>query len=116
MLLHKIQANLIHSQNRKTKGKLHMTTSDKELYKCWASLKEDRVVGIVSMRAPAHIDFSDYRAKAVSRLESLGGRVKGGKVVERDGQVFFIKRPTHENRNKHPRPVTYYPIKEEWLA
>ena len=50
--------SLIHSQNRKTKGNLHMTTSDKELYKCWASLKEDRVVGIVSMRAPAHIDFS----------------------------------------------------------
>ncbi|MBQ4840135.1 hypothetical protein [Pseudoalteromonas luteoviolacea] len=79
------------------------------LGKCWAALRNDNVVGVISMRVPSDVDFDAYRTKATECLELLG-QVKAGDMVERDGERYFVQRPTHANRSKKPRPVKEYLI------
>ncbi|MGI5310376.1 hypothetical protein [Rheinheimera sp. WS51] len=77
------------------------------LGKCWAALRNENVVGIISMRVPSDVDFDAYRKKATECLEMLG-QVKSGELIERDGERYFIQRPTHANRSKKPRQAKEY--------
>ena len=79
------------------------------LGKCWAALREENVVGVISMRVPNDVDFDTYRKKATECLELLG-LVKSGEMIERDGERYFMQRPTHANRSKKPRPAKEYLI------
>lgn len=79
------------------------------LGKCWAALREDNVVGVISMRVPSDVDFDMYRKKATECLELLG-QVKPGEMIEREGERYFVQRQTHANRGKKPRPAKEYLI------
>lgn len=79
------------------------------LGKCWAALREENVVGVISMRVPNDVDFDAYRKKATECLEMLG-QVKSGEMIERDGERYFVQRQTHANRSKKPRPTKEYLI------
>ena len=79
------------------------------LGKCWAALRDDNVVGIISMRVPKDVDFDVYRQKATECLELLG-QVKSGELVERGGERYFVQRLTHVNRGKKPRQAKEYRI------
>ena len=79
------------------------------LGKCWAALREANVVGIISMRVPSDVDFDIYRKKATETLELLG-QVKSGEMIEREGERYFVLRPTHANRGKKPRQAKEFLI------
>ncbi|EKO3939122.1 hypothetical protein F7U67_001643 [Vibrio metschnikovii] len=79
------------------------------LGKCWAALREANVVGVISMRVPSDVDFDTYRTKATECLELLG-QVKSGEMIEREGERYFVLRPTHANRGKKPREVKEFLI------
>jgi hypothetical protein len=79
------------------------------LGKCWAAMRDENVVGVISMRVPSDIDFDVYRAKATECLELLG-EVKSGELVERGGERYFVRRPTHANRGKKPRKTKEFLI------
>jgi|GEM_PF-960622 len=77
------------------------------LGKCWAALRKENVVGVISMRVPSDVDFDAYRKKATECLEMLG-LVKSGEMIERDGERYFVQRLTHANRGKKPRQAKEY--------
>lgn len=79
------------------------------LGKHWAAIKDNRVIAVLSMSVPADIDFPEYRKRAFACLELLG-KVKGGEVIERDGERYFLLPHPNENRSKQPKPP-----KEFWL-
>ena len=79
------------------------------LGKCWAALRNDNVVGIISMRVPKDVDFDVYRQKATECLELLG-EVKSGELVERNGERYFVQRLNHAKRSKKPRQAKEYRI------
>lgn len=87
------------------------STSDNSvsLGKCWVALREDNVVGLISMRVPSDVDFDVYRKKATECLELLG-QVKSGEMIEREGERYFVQRQTHANRSKKPRQAKEYLI------
>jgi len=79
----------------------------KDLGKCWAAIKNEQVIGTISMLVPSYVDFDEYRNKANDCLSMLGV-VKSGQLIEREGVRYFIQRLTHANRSKKPRtPKTY---------
>jgi hypothetical protein len=86
-----------------------ITDNNVHLGKCWAALRDENVVGVISMRVPSDVDFDNYRKKATECLELLG-QVKSGDLVERDGERYFVQRQTHANRSKKPRPPKEYLI------
>jgi len=77
------------------------------LGKFWAALREENVVGVISMRVPNDVDFDTFRKKATECLEMLG-QVKSGEMIERDGERYFVQRATHANRSKKPRQAKEY--------
>src|SRR5690554_4077822 len=79
------------------------------LGKCWVALRNENVVGVISMRVPSDVDFDEYRNKATACLEMLG-QVKSGELIEREGERYFVQRPTHANRGKKPRQPKEYLI------
>tara|TARA_R110001592_G_scaffold342303_1_gene632052 strand:- start:14886 stop:15197 length:312 start_codon:yes stop_codon:yes gene_type:complete len=79
------------------------------LGKCWAALRDDKVLAIIAMRVPGDVDFEDFRLKAAQCLELLG-EVKSGELIERDGERYFLRRPAHANRGKKVREPIEYPI------
>ena len=79
------------------------------LGRCWAALRNDNVVGIISMRVPKDVDFDVYRQKATECLELLG-QVISGELIERNGERYFVQRLTHANRGKKPRQAKEYRI------
>ncbi|WP_034413986.1 hypothetical protein [Candidatus Photodesmus blepharus] len=80
------------------------------LGKFWAALRNENVVGVISMRVPNDVDFDTYRRKAKECLKLLG-KVKVGEMVERNGERYLIHRSNHANRrSKKPRPVKEYLI------
>ena len=84
-----------------------LTDTDVTLGKCWAALRNDQVVGIISMRVPKDVAFDVYRQKATECLELLG-QVKSGELVERKGERYFVQRLNHANRSKKPRQAKEY--------
>lgn len=79
------------------------------LGKCWAALRDDKVLGVIAMRVPNDVDFEEFRIKASQCLELLG-EVKSGELIERDGERYFLRRPAHANRGKKVREPIEYPI------
>ena len=72
------------------------------LGKCWAALRQDTVICTISMRVPTDVDFDVFREKANQCLALLGD-VRSGEMIEREGERYFVRRPTHANRSKTPR-------------
>lgn len=82
------------------------------LGKYWVALKDNQVMGMISMRVPNDIDFDDYREKAIDCLGLLGD-VKSGEVIETsEKEKYFLQRLTHANRSKKPRENKKYLIHE----
>jgi hypothetical protein len=77
--------------------------------KCWVAIKDDRVVDLTPMYAPADVDFDAHRNACVAELEK-SGTVRAGDLIRRDGQYFFVQRLTHQNRGVKPRTPKEYPI------
>jgi hypothetical protein len=96
------------SEQKATYGE-EQSVNGVNLGKCWAALREENVVGVISMRVPNDVDFDAYRKKATECLELLG-QVKSGEMIERDGERYFVQRQTHANRSKKPRPAKEYLI------
>lgn len=86
-----------------------MTMATVSLGKYWAALSDGKVLGVISMSVPSDVDFCEYRLRAVACL-SLLGKVKGGEVIERDGQRYFLLQHGNAARSKNPKPP-----KEYWL-
>lgn len=81
--------------------------NDVKLGKCWAALRGETAVGIISMLAPRDINFNEYREKATSCLELLGD-VKSGEFIERNNERYFIQRLTLANRGAELRKAKEY--------
>lgn len=81
--------------------------NDVKLGKCWAALRGETAVGVISMLAPRDVNFNDYREKATSCLELLGD-VKSGELIERNNERYFIQRLTHANRGAELRKAKEY--------
>ena len=77
--------------------------------KCWVAIKDDRVIDLTPMYAPADVDFDAHRNACVAELEK-SGTVRAGDLIRRDGQYFFVQRLTHQNRGVKPRTPKEYPI------
>lgn len=80
--------------------------------KCWAAIRNNNVVSIISMKVPSDVDFENFRKKAIETLSFLGD-VKTGDLYENDGFEFFLPRPhKHQNRNKKKKteikPIKLY--------
>lgn len=73
------------------------------LGKHWAAIRGDTAIAVIPMTIPKDVDFDEYRRRALATLELLG-EVKTGEVLDDYGQRVFVKRNTHENRSKTPRP------------
>ncbi|MDQ3230338.1 MAG: hypothetical protein M3Q07_00845 [Pseudobdellovibrionaceae bacterium] len=67
--------------------------------KYWAAIKDNQVIGTISMLVPEYVDFDQYVVKARECLALLG-EVKAGEVVLRGGKPVFKQRLTHRNRRK----------------
>lgn len=76
--------------------------NETNLGKAWAAMRNEEVVCTISMRVPSDVAFEDFRVKAADCLGLLGD-VKSGELIERGGQRYFVRRPTHANRGKTPR-------------
>ena len=72
------------------------------LGKFWVALKNEKVIGFMSMKVPADANFDLFRNRAKACLSVLG-EVKAGELIKRDEQVIFLKRLTHVNRGKKKR-------------
>lgn len=81
-----------------------------ELGKCWAAIKNEQVIGTISMKVPGYVDFDAYSQKAKECLSMLGD-VKAGDAIEIEGIRYFVQRLTHANRSKKPRVPKTYVIK-----
>lgn len=79
------------------------------LGKHWAAIRGDQAIAVIPMTIPQDVDFEEYRRRAISTLELLG-EVKTGDVLDDYGQRCFVKRNTHENRGRNPRPPKVFPI------
>lgn len=74
-------------------------SSDFSVGKYWAAIRDEKAVGLISMRVPSDVDFEAYRQKATDCLGMLG-EVKSGELVIRSGGYLFVQRKTHANRSK----------------
>lgn len=79
--------------------------------KIWAAIKDEAVIGHISMLVPNHVDFEEYRRRAVACLELLGD-VKSGEIVISEGKTYFALRPNHQNRSKQPPIPKLFEIKQ----
>lgn len=59
------------------------------LGKYWAALREDNVIGIISMRVPNDVDFEAFREKAVACLVMLGDVFLFASRSETQGMVIL---------------------------
>lgn len=78
-------------------------SADVPMGKYWAAVRDERAIGLISMRVPSDVDFDLYSARAKECLQMLGD-VKSGELVERAGKRMFVQRLTHSNRAKNQTP------------
>lgn len=85
---------------------------------CWAAIDDDRVVHLVSMRAPSTLSQDRFRTLAESSRESLAklGSVRAGTLKVTPQGAVFEQRLSHKNRSKNPRTPRAYPVSEDVLA
>ena len=77
----------------------------KSLGPCWAALHNKKVIQVISMRVPHHVDFSDFRTSALATL-SLIGDVKTGQLYQLGPYHYFLPRPhRHQNRTKNGKKL-----------
>jgi hypothetical protein len=87
--------------------------NEKVVGKYWAAISDHKVINLISMKVPNHVDFDSYRAKAIECL-SLLGDVKTGEVVLREDKPVFVQRKNHANRGKQEsaKPAKEYAIEQ----
>lgn len=86
------------------------------LGRCWAALREDKVILVIPMRVPSDVDFNIFREKSIAVLKLLGGLAVGA-LFEKAGERYFLARPQgHKNRNKKKPRTVIKPLKLPNLA
>lgn len=78
--------------------------------KCWVAIKDDRVVDLTPMYAPADVDFDAHRNACVAELEK-SGTVRAGDLIRRDetGNIFCSAPDASEQRREtsHAQGIPY---------